>query len=88
MKIIRLNETQIYTLIEQSITSKGILSPQQSDIKEFPGSEVSATCNVSDTSGDIKYGDPQTTDDLQKTMSYNNRWGRDFRAPIYSHMTN
>lgn len=83
MKVIKLNESQLLTLVEASISSQDNMSPQKNDIKEYPGSEVSATCNITDPSGDAKYGNPQTTDKLQKTMSYNNRWGRDFRAPRY-----
>lgn len=86
MKVIKLNENQFFALLESAITSSNQNILQTSDLKEFPGSEVSATSNTSDQNGELEYGNPQasTTDHVQKMMSYNNRWGRDFRGPIYN----
>lgn len=56
MKIIKIQESQLRKIVE------GEINP--SIVKEYPGSEVSTTTNVTDTNGEITFGEQPTTDDF------------------------
>lgn len=73
MKTIRINEAQFKRLLE--INGSEAPSFEGGDIKEFPGSEVSATENISDSEGNVKYGKPKTTDKVQNSLTTQNYWG-------------
>lgn len=70
MKTIRINEAQFQRLLE--INGTEAPSFEGGDIKEFPGSEVSATTNISDVEGNPKYGKPKTTDKVQNDLTAQN----------------
>jgi len=65
MKTIKLLESQAHRLFE--LTTIGSDSPNQ--IKEYPGSTVSQTCPIKNTSGEIENGDPTTMDDVQRDLT-------------------
>lgn len=56
MKRIIITEDQFRRLCEEAPTLNG------GDLKQCPGSEVSATANVSNADGDLEYGKPKDTD--------------------------
>lgn len=56
MKIIKIHESQLQKIVENEINP--------STVKEYPGSEVSTTSNVTDTNGEITFGEQPTTDDF------------------------
>lgn len=66
MKIIKLNESQLYRLLEFNSTL-GTDSP--TEVQEYPGSTVSATANIKDTDGNTTYGKPKTMDKVQRDLS-------------------
>lgn len=72
MKLIKLTESQFKTLLE----SNGASAPdfKGGDLKEFPGSEVSTTANVTNQDGRLEYGKPIDTDMVQKTLTIQNYW--------------
>lgn len=72
MRRIKLTESQFKNLLE----SNSISAPdfQGGDIKEYPGSEVSTTSNVTNQNGEIEYGKPTDTDKIQKTLTLQNYW--------------
>ena len=72
MKSIKLTESQFKNLLE----ANGNESPNFNggDLKEYPGSEVNTTANVTTQDGDKEYGKPVNTDDIQKTLAIQNYW--------------
>ena len=72
MKTIHLTESQFIRLME----SNGISYPnyEGGDLKEFPGSEVFTTCNVTNSNGELEYGKPVDTDDVQDDLTIQNYW--------------
>lgn len=68
MRKIIITESQLHRLAET------LLDGGNGNIKEFPGSEVSATSNVSDTNGKPKFGKPKTTDKVQDDITNQNIW--------------
>ena len=73
MKVIKLNENQFYKLMESNIESN-LAGFSNSDLKEFPGSEVSTTAHTTELDGDEKYGNPTTTDKISKEIAPQNFW--------------
>lgn len=71
-KKIIVNEAQFVKLIEAN--SPSAPNFDNGDIKEYPGSEVSTTANVSDTEGVPQYGKQPTSDEIQNTMAIQNFW--------------
>lgn len=65
MKTIKINENQLKKLFEIN-TTLGTDNP--SDVKEYQGSQVSATVPVKDTNGDTTYGKPKTTDKVSDDL--------------------
>lgn len=59
MKRIIITEEQLQMLSETPLIGG------YGDVKEYPGSEVSATSNVTDTNGEVEYGKPKMTDKVQ-----------------------
>lgn len=72
MRRIKLTESQFKNLLESN--SIGAPDFQGGDIKEYPGSEVSTTSNVTNQNGEIEYGEPTDTDKIQKTLTLQNYW--------------
>lgn len=72
MKLIKLTESQFKTLLE----ANGVSAPdfEGGDLKEYPGSEVSATANVTNQDGELEYGKPTDMDKIQKTLAIQNYW--------------
>lgn len=70
MKTIRINESQFHRLLE--VNGSEAPSFEGGDIKEFPGSEVSATSNITDVEGNPKYGKPKHTDKVQNSLTTQN----------------
>ena len=68
MRKIRITETQ-YKLLEETF---GL---SDSKIKEFPGSEISTTTNVTDVNGEIKQGKPTKTDDVASNITAQSFYG-------------
>lgn len=73
MKTIRINESQFNRLLE--VNDSDVPSFDGGDIKEFPGSEISATTNITDVEGNPKYGKPKTTDKIQNSLTTQNYFG-------------
>ncbi len=73
MKTIRINEEQFRRILEMN--GSNAPSFEGGDIREYPGSEINATSNISDSEGNVKYGKPKTTDKIQKTLTTQNYWG-------------
>lgn len=73
MKTIRINESQFNRLLE--VNGNEAPSFEGGDIKEFPGSEVSATSNITDVEGNPKYGKPKHTDKVQNSLTTQNYFG-------------
>lgn len=72
MKIIKLNESQFQRIFEGN-TNGNVPSFNGGDIKEYPGSEVSTTSNITNSNGELEYGEQPTTDDFadqQTTQNY------------------
>lgn len=82
MKIIKLNEDQLNRLIETANTSAQGFN--NGDVKEYQGSEISTSANISSPEGNIEYGKPIDTDDIQKQLAIQNFWanGRAGTRPI------
>ena len=78
MKTIKLNEKQLFKLIE----TKGVSAPSfdNGDICEFPGSQVTTTSNVHNADGDIEYGKQPTSDDVQDMLALQNFWANGRRG--------
>lgn len=72
MKIVRLNENQLIKLLESNTNSAPNFN--NGDVKDFVGSEVTTTANVTTPDGETEYGKPTDTDKLQKTMAMQNFW--------------
>lgn len=72
MKKIKINESQLNKIFEANGVS--IPNVDNSDLKEFPGSEVNVTSNVLSPNGDLEYGNPTNTDKIQKTLTIQNYW--------------
>lgn len=72
MKIIKLTESQFNTLLE----ANGVSAPNfdGGDLKEFPGSEVSTTSNITNQDGELEYGHMPTSDEFAKTQTIQNYW--------------
>ena len=72
MKLIKLTESQLKTLLE----ANGVTAPNfdGGDLKEFPGSEVSTTANVTNQDGELEYGKQPTSDELAKIHTIQNYW--------------
>lgn len=72
MKIIKLTESQFKNLLE----ANGVSAPnfEGGDIKEFPGSEVSTTSNVTSQDGELEYGKQPTSDEFAKIQTIQNYW--------------
>jgi hypothetical protein len=72
MKIIKLNESQFNKLFEDE--SSKAPSFDGGDLKEYPGSEVKTTANVTNMDGDATYGKQPTTDKIAKQLAIQNYW--------------
>lgn len=72
MKRIIISENQFNRLMEAN--SEDAPTFDNTDIKEYPGSEVSTTAHVTDPDGDIKYGKQPTTDKVQRSISPQSWW--------------
>lgn len=72
MRII-ITEEQFRRLIEADTTAPTL---DGGDLKEFPGSEVSPTANVTTPDGGVKYGKPMKTgsDRIAKKLSNQNNY--------------
>ena len=72
MKLIKLTESQFKTLLE----ANGVSAPnfEGGDLKEFPGSEVSTTANVTNQDGELEYGKQPTSDEIAKIQTIQNYW--------------
>ena len=72
MKIIKLTESQFKTILE----ANGVVAPNfdGGDLKEYPGSEVSTTANVTNHDGELEYGHMPTSDEFAKTQTIQNYW--------------
>lgn len=72
MKLIKLTESQFKTLLE----ANGVSAPnfEGGDLKEFPGSEVSTTANVTNQDGELDYGKQPTSDEIAKMQTIQNYW--------------
>lgn len=72
MKLIKLTESQLKTLLE----ANGVTAPNfdGGDLKEFPGSEVSTTANVTNQDGELEYGKQPTSDEIAKIQTIQNYW--------------
>ena len=72
MKLIKLTESQFKTLLEVN----GVSAPsfEGGDLKEFPGSEVSTTANVTNPDGEPEYGKQPTTDEFGKMQTIQHYW--------------
>jgi hypothetical protein len=70
MKIIKLTESQFKTILE----ANGVVAPNfdGGDLKEYPGSEVSTTANVTNQDGELEYGFMPTTDKYANTQTPQN----------------
>lgn len=64
MKTVTLNESQLFRLLENEVANFN-----GGDIKEFPGSVVSTTANVTNTDGEETYGEPTDTDKVSNDMT-------------------
>lgn len=74
MKRIIISENQFKRLMVLEANNDGAPTFDDTDIKEYPGSEVSATANITDIDGDMKYGDPTPTDKVQRSISPQSWW--------------
>lgn len=72
MKIIRLNENQLFKLLESNSNSAPNFN--NGDVKEYNGSEVMTTANVTSPDGEEEYGKPTDADKIQKSMAMQNFW--------------
>lgn len=72
MKTIKLTESQFNRLMEAN--GSGAPNFNGGDLKEYLGSEVSTTANISNQDGEMEYGKPMTTDELQDDMTVQNFW--------------
>ena len=72
MKLIKLTESQLKTILE----ANGVTAPNfdGGDLKEFPGSEVSTTANVTNQDGELEYGKQPTSDEIAKIQTIQNYW--------------
>lgn len=72
MKVIKLTESQFNTLLE----ANGVSAPNfdGGDLKEFPGSEVSTTANITNQDGELEYGKQPTSDEFAKMQTIQNYW--------------
>lgn len=71
-RTIKITESQFKKLIE----ANSPLAPNfdNGDVKEYLGSEVTTTSNVTDSEGVPQYGKQPTADELQNTMAIQNFW--------------
>lgn len=72
MKLIKLTESQFRTLIGESGEAPSF---DGGDLKEFGGSEVFTTANVTNADGEEEYGEMPTSDDFANTQTPQN-WYR------------
>lgn len=72
MKVIKLRESQFRTLIGESGEAPSF---DGGDLREFPGSEIFTTANVTNSDGEIEYGEMPTSDDYANTQTPQN-WYR------------
>lgn len=78
MKIIKLNEEQFTKIFESEDTSAP--SFDGGDVKEYLGSEVSTSANVTDANGKKEYGQEPTTDKIAKQLALQNFWASSLRS--------
>lgn len=71
MKIIKLNESQFQRIFEGQGGSN-VPSFNGGDLKEYPGSEIMTTTHVTNSNGEIEYGEQPTTDDFADEMTPQN----------------
>jgi hypothetical protein len=77
MRTIRLTESQLHRLIEKVI---GAPNFENGDVKEYNGSEVTTTCNVTNQDGEKEYGKPLTTDKFGSNLTTQNNYGLNTRT--------
>lgn len=71
-RTIIVTEAQFKKLIEA--TSPLAPNFDNGDVKEYPGSEVSTTANVTDADGIPQYGKMPTADEIQNSLAIQNFW--------------
>jgi hypothetical protein len=79
MKIIKLNESQFQRIFEGN--GGGIIpSFNGGDLKEYPGSEISTTSHITNSNGEMEYGEQPTTDDFADQMSTQNYYANSLKG--------
>ena len=79
MKRIIMSEAQFQRLME---ITNGDAPTFDSNVKEYQGSEVFATTNVTDMEGNPEFGDPQMTDKFSQSLSPQSYWNSRNRRRI------
>ena len=82
MKIIKLNESQFQRIFEGQ--NGNIPAFNGGDLKEYPGSEVSTTTNITNSNGELEYGEQPTTDDFADQLTPQNYYLNGWRNSRHS----
>lgn len=79
MKTIILKETQLHKLIESNNTNQ---APDfnDGDVHEYPSSEIQTSPTIHDTNGDVKFGKPIDSDEVQDMLTLQNFWANGRRG--------
>lgn len=77
MKTIRLTESQLHKLIEKVI---GAPNFENGDVKEYSGSEIFTTSNITNQDGEKEYGKPLTSDEFGADLTKQNNYGLNTRT--------
>ena len=70
MKIIKLNESQFQRIFEGQ--GGNVPAFNGGDLKEYPNSEVSTTTNITNSNGELEYGEQHDTNRVAKQVTQQN----------------
>ena len=79
MKIIKLQESQFERVFEGKNNSN-IPSFNGGDMKEYPGNEITTTTTVTNSNGELEYGEQPTSDDFANKMTTQNYYANGLKS--------